>query len=81
MRYPGMKTVIVGGFAADMCVLFTANDAYLRDFKVVIVEDSVASNDPENCGAALVLMRRVLKADISKAADIVFRAQALDKPV
>ena len=57
-------------------MLFTANDAYLRDLKVVVAEDGVASNEPEDCKAALKLMARVLKADTPKAANIDFQALA-----
>lgn len=77
LRYLGTQTVVIGGFAADICVLFTANDAYLRDLKVVVIEDGVASNEPEDCAAALTLMRRVLKADTPKAAEVDFNALAM----
>lgn len=72
LRYLGTRTLILGGFAADICVLFTANDAYLRDFRVIVPGDGVASNDPADCAAALALMRRVLKAETPPAADIDF---------
>ena len=32
----GVQTVILTGFATNICVLFTANDAYLRDLHVVV---------------------------------------------
>src|SRR5947209_838569 len=38
------RVVIVCGFAANICVLFTANDAYVRDLRVVVPSDCVASN-------------------------------------
>jgi nicotinamidase-related amidase len=74
LRYLGARTLVVGGFAADICVLFTANDAYMRDLRVVIPADGVASNDAADRDAALALMRRVLKADTPAAADIDFAA-------
>jgi nicotinamidase-related amidase len=36
LDYLGAKTVILTGMAANICVLFTANDAYVRDFHVVV---------------------------------------------
>lgn len=45
LRYLGTKTLIIGGFATDMCVLFTANDAYMRDLRVIVPADGVASNE------------------------------------
>jgi nicotinamidase-related amidase len=32
----GAKKLIITGFAADICVLFTANDAYMRDYEIII---------------------------------------------
>ena len=74
LRYLGTKTLVVGGFAADMCVLFTANDAYMRDLRVVVPSDGVASNEATDRDVALAVMRRVLKAETPIAADIDFGA-------
>lgn len=73
LRYLGTRTLVIGGFAADICVLFTANDAYMRDLRVVVAADGVASNEAADRDAALALMRRVLKADtpLTAAIDLV----------
>lgn len=39
----GAKTLILSGIAADICVMYTANDAYMRDFKLIIASDGVIS--------------------------------------
>jgi nicotinamidase-related amidase len=72
LRYLGTRTVVLGGFATEICVLFTANDAYMRDLKLVIPADGVASNEPADRDATLALMRRVLKAETPPAAEIDF---------
>ena len=46
-------------------MLFTASDAYLRDFHLVVPPDCVASVDAEHTRQALEHMRRVLKAEIT----------------
>ena len=56
--------------AADICVLFSANDAYMRDFQIYIPSDCVASESDERSRSALLLMQRVLKADISSSTDL-----------
>ena len=76
LRYLGTEVLIIGGFAADICVLFTANDAYMRDFQIIVPADGVASNDKESRDAALGLMRRVLKAETSDAKQIDFASLA-----
>jgi nicotinamidase-related amidase len=71
LEYLKAKTLILTGVAANICVLFTANDAYMRDFNLVIPSDCVASNTAEENEHALKLMEQVLKADttVSDALD------------
>jgi nicotinamidase-related amidase len=70
LEYLGASTVILTGMAADICVLFSANDAYMRDFRLYIPADCVASESQDRSRAALLLMQRVLKADISTSTDL-----------
>lgn len=39
-----IQTVILTGIAGNICVLFTANDAYMREYKVIVPQDCIASN-------------------------------------
>jgi nicotinamidase-related amidase len=70
LGYLGATHLILTGMAADICVLFSANDAYMRDFRIYVPSDCVASESNDRTGEALVLMQRVLKADISVATDL-----------
>lgn len=72
LRYLGTRTLVIGGFATDICVLFTANDAYMRDLRIVVPADGVASNEVGDRDSALALVRRVLKAATPAAAEIDF---------
>jgi nicotinamidase-related amidase len=60
-----VHTVILTGLAANICILFTANDAYMRDYHLVVPADCVASNTEEENRNALAQMRKVLKADVT----------------
>jgi isochorismate hydrolase len=51
-------------------VLFTANDAYMRDYNLYVPGDCVASNDPEDNRHALRQIQNVLKADITPSTDL-----------
>ena len=64
LRYLKVTTLILTGLTGDVCVLFTANDAYMRDFHLLIPADCVASLHPDENRHALIHMQRVLKADI-----------------
>jgi nicotinamidase-related amidase len=70
LRYLEVKTVVLTGMAANICVLFTANDAYMRDFQLFVPQDCVASNTGEENSRALSQMERVLKADIRPSAQL-----------
>jgi nicotinamidase-related amidase len=70
LEYLGTKTVILTGMAANICVLFTANDAYVRDFHLVVPADCVASNTEAENKYALEQMRKILKADTRGAEEL-----------
>lgn len=58
------KTLVITGMATDACVLFTAADAYMRDFRVIIPRDCVTALTPAVHRAALNHMRTTIKAEI-----------------
>jgi nicotinamidase-related amidase len=70
LDYLGVKTVILAGIAGNICVQFTAHDAFLRDLHLIVPSDCVASNTPEENEQALGQMRTVLKADVRASAEI-----------
>lgn len=63
LEYLEAHTLVLAGMAANICVLFTANDAYMRDMRLVVPEDCVASNTEADNRYALEQMKNVLKAD------------------
>ena len=74
LEYLQARTLIITGVAANICVLFTANDAYMRDFNLFVPRDCVASNTTEENDHALEEMRAVLKADVRESKEIDFEA-------
>lgn len=62
--------LILTGIAGNNCVLFTANDAYMRDFKLFVPADCVASNSEEENKYALEQMKQVLKATITPSTEL-----------
>ena len=73
LAYLGAKTLILTGAATDICILFTANDAYMRDFNLLIPRDCVAASDEKTNEATLRYMERVLKADTRPSTEIDFK--------
>lgn len=70
LAYLKAKTLILTGLTGDVCVLFTANDAYMRDFHLLVPADCVASIDPERNQRMLEYMRDQLEADITPSTDL-----------
>ena len=70
LSYLGAKTLILTGVAGNICILFSANDAYMRDFNVIVPADCVVSNTEEENLHALEQMHKVLKADLTSSTDL-----------
>jgi nicotinamidase-related amidase len=70
LTHLGAKNLILTGIAGNNCVLFTANDAYMRDFKIFTPADCVVSNTEEENEHALKQMETVLKADVTAGAEL-----------
>jgi nicotinamidase-related amidase len=70
LRYLQVHSVVLTGIAANICVLFTANDAYMRDYRLYVPSDCVASNTREENDMALAQMQKVLKADIRPSGEL-----------
>ncbi|MCY7375263.1 MAG: cysteine hydrolase [Pyrinomonadaceae bacterium] len=69
----GAKNLVITGFSTDICILFTASDAYLRDFEITVPRDCVTSNDLPEHERALKYIERVLKADPRPLKEINFK--------
>ena len=60
LTYLKATTLVLTGVAGNICILFTASDAYMRDFNLVVPPDCTASNTRELNDQALKLMETVL---------------------
>ena len=72
LDYLGARTVILTGIAGNICILFSANDAYMRDFNLIVPADCVISNSEAENDNALEQMAKVLKADITPSSELSF---------
>jgi nicotinamidase-related amidase len=80
LGYLGATTLILTGMAGDICVLFSANDAYMRDFQIAIPSDCVASEDAQSNRQVLMLMERVLKANIAPSPELALENKKVKFP-
>ena len=76
LRYLETQTLVLTGIAGNFCVLFTANDAYMRDFDLCVPCDCTVSNTKKENDLALRLMKKFLKADTRSSSEIAFPNRA-----
>lgn len=81
LSYLGASTLILTGIAGNICILFSANDAYMRDFDLVIPADCTVSNTEAENRHALEQMEKVLKADLTKSVDLDLQGLLANKAV
>lgn len=79
LRYLGARRLIITGIAGNFCVLFTANDAYMRDYELLVPSDCTISNTARENREALNLMKRYLKANTTISGRLRFAAKSSTK--
>ncbi len=72
LAHLGAKTLILTGVAGNSCVLFTAHDAYMRDYQLIAPTDCIASQTEGDDRYALHHMASVTKADTRPSGEIDF---------
>jgi nicotinamidase-related amidase len=65
-----VSELIITGLSTDICVLFTAHDAYMRGFKILVPADCTAASDENHRDYALDLLRRIADADIRPSTEL-----------
>jgi nicotinamidase-related amidase len=68
-----IRRVILAGIAGNICVLFTANDAYMRDLKILALSDCIVSNNQADNEHALHQVATVLKGTVVSSTRLRFR--------
>jgi len=72
----GVDRLVLAGLAADICVLFTAADAHMREYGLWVPSDAVASREDERTAWALEIMRDAMGADTRSTEDLRLAAWA-----
>jgi nicotinamidase-related amidase len=77
----GAQRLILTGVSADICVLFTAADAHMREYDLWVPADCVASFDPQRTRWALEIMKNSMKAEVRSTDELALAEWlALDRP-
>jgi len=65
----GARELVITGLAADLCVQFTAMDAFSRGYKLWVPQDCTAAESPERTQAALAWMKLALRCRTNPSED------------
>ncbi len=70
LTYLRVRRLILTGLTTERCLLFTANDAFLRDYELFVPSDCSAAIDEADHAAALRILERVLDADTAPSTEL-----------
>jgi nicotinamidase-related amidase len=70
LRDQAIERVVLVGQVTEQCILYSALDAYVRHFDVAVPCDAVAGIYPDLADAALRMMQRNMRADVTRAEDV-----------
>jgi nicotinamidase-related amidase len=72
LRQEGLERIILAGQVTEQCILYSALDAYVRHFEVVICEGAVAHIHDDLAHAAIKMMKTNMRAKIASSVDETF---------
>jgi nicotinamidase-related amidase len=76
----GVSRLVLIGVAADICVLFTAADAHMREYDLWVPRDLVASQHDERASWALEMMENGMSADTRPTSELTLAEWLASEP-
>ncbi len=70
LKHLGAKRLILAGLCSNSCVLFTAQDAYMRDFELFVPSDCMAACSCHEQDYSVEQIKNVLKADVTPSREM-----------
>jgi nicotinamidase-related amidase len=64
LRYLGVRSLILGGLATNSCIVCTAHDARMRDFKLYVPSDCSAARTRREHDQAITHIKEMLDASV-----------------
>jgi nicotinamidase-related amidase len=72
LRQEGIGRIVLLGQVTEQCILYSALDAYVRHFEVVVAPDAVAHIHEDLAQAALRMMETNMRARLVEASHVAF---------
>jgi nicotinamidase-related amidase len=70
LRSYEVERVVLAGQVTEQCILYSALDAYMRGYEIVVPPDAVAHIHEDLAKGALAMMERNMHADLVSAGDV-----------
>lgn len=70
LSHLNIDTLILTGMSGNMCVQFTANDAYMRNYDLIVPSDCIVSKTERANEEALRQMHDILKANTAPSSQL-----------
>jgi isochorismate hydrolase len=67
LKYIGARALILTGLTGAQCILFSAIDAYVRDYKLHVPRDCLVVNTPKDVKVTEYLLTKYVGADVRDA--------------
>lgn len=72
----GVSRLVLTGIVADICILFTAADAHMREYDLWVPADAVASEDDQRKRWALDTLAKTMDAEVRPTSEMTLAAWA-----
>jgi nicotinamidase-related amidase len=73
LRVKEVQRVVLTGQVTEQCILYSALDAYIRGYEIVVPPDAVAHIDGKLASAALEMMHANMHAELESVSDGLLR--------
>jgi nicotinamidase-related amidase len=70
LTYLRTRRLILTGLTVERCLLFTANDGFLRDYELFVPRDCTTAIDEDDAKAAFRILERVLGANTTPSDEL-----------
>jgi nicotinamidase-related amidase len=67
LRISDVQRIVLCGQVTEQCILYSALDAYMRGYEIVVPPDAVAHIDADLAGAALRMMETNMHAELASS--------------
>ena len=76
LEFLGTRRIVMAGVATNLCVLFSAHDAYMHEYDITVLSDCCAAESDADHDGALDQLERFLKIRVCRSDEIEWTATA-----